>query len=126
MYPGVLLHSSLTIHIQHIHTITELVGREFQKFASPFVCVCVHTQLCLSPCNPMDCSLSGSSVHGISQARRLEWIAISSSRGSSRPRGRTCVSCISCIDRWVLHHCATFKALHVCVYRGKKGFSVKI
>ena len=41
----------------------------------------------------MDCSPSGSSVHGISQARTLEWIAISFSRGSSRPRGQTHISC---------------------------------
>ena len=40
-------------------------------------------QLCLTLRDPMDCSLSGSSVHGISQARVLEWIAISFSRGSS-------------------------------------------
>ena len=43
-------------------------------------------QLCLTLCDPMDCSLPGSSVHGISQARILEWVAISSSRGSSQPR----------------------------------------
>ncbi|XP_059738677.1 protein FAM25A isoform X1 [Bos taurus] len=43
----------------------------------------------------MDCSLSGSSVHGIFQARVLEWIAISFSRGSSRPRNRTLVSRIA-------------------------------
>ena len=42
-------------------------------------------QLCLTLCNPMDYSLPGSSVHGISQARTLEWVAISSSRGSSQP-----------------------------------------
>ena len=42
----------------------------------------------------MDCSLPGSSVQGISQARILEWVAISSSRGSSRPRDQTQVSCI--------------------------------
>ena len=40
-------------------------------------------QLCLTFCDPMDCSPPGSSVHGISQARILEWAAISSSRGSS-------------------------------------------
>ena len=44
-------------------------------------------------CDPMDCSLSGSSVHEIFQARVREWIAISFSRGSSRPRNRTRVSC---------------------------------
>ena len=42
----------------------------------------------------MDCSLPGSSVHGIFQARILEWVAISFSRGSSQPRDRTQVSCI--------------------------------
>ena len=47
------------------------------------------TQLCLTLCNPMECSPQGSSVHGISQARMLEWVAISSSRGSSQPRART-------------------------------------
>ena len=47
--------------------------------------------------NLRDCSLPGSSVHGISQARILEWVAISFSRGSSRPRDQTHVSCISCI-----------------------------
>ena len=44
---------------------------------------------------PMDCSLPGSSVHGIFQARILEWVAISFSRGSSQPRDRTWVSCIA-------------------------------
>ena len=43
-------------------------------------------------CEPMDCSLPGSSVHGIFQARVLEWVAISFSRGSSQPRDRTWVS----------------------------------
>ena len=42
----------------------------------------------------MDCSLHGFSVHGIFQARVLEWVAISSSKGSSQPRDWTCVSCI--------------------------------
>ena len=43
-------------------------------------------------CNTMDCSLPGSSVRGILQARILEWVAISSSRGSSQPRDQTCNS----------------------------------
>ena len=47
----------------------------------------------------MDCSPLGSSVHGVLQAKILEWVAISSSRGSSGRRDRTCVSCISCIGR---------------------------
>ena len=50
------------------------------------------TQSCLTVCDLMDCSLPGSSVHGIPQARILEWVAIPFSRGSSQPRGRTQVS----------------------------------
>ena len=51
-------------------------------------------QLCPTLCDPMDCRLPGSSVHGIFRARILEWVAISFSRGSFQPRDRTCVSCI--------------------------------
>ena len=51
-------------------------------------------QSCLTLYDPMDCSLPGSSVHGILQARVLEWVAISFSRGSSWPRVWTRVSCI--------------------------------
>ena len=61
-------------------------------------------QSCLTLCNPMDHSRPGSSVHGILQARILEWVAMPSSRGSSRPRDRTCISCISCLSRQVLYH----------------------
>ena len=46
-------------------------------------------------CDPMDCSLQGSSVHGILQARILERVDISFSRGSSRPRDQTRVSCLA-------------------------------
>ena len=59
-------------------------------------------QLCLTLCNPMDCSLPGS-VHGISQARILEWVVMPSSRVSFRPRYQTCVFYISCIGRRVLY-----------------------
>ena len=55
-------------------------------------------------CNPMNRSLPESSVHGILQARILEWVAMPSSRGSSRPRDQTRVSYVSCTGRWVLHH----------------------
>ena len=50
------------------------------------------TQSCPTLCDPVDCSLPGSSIQGILQARILEWVAISFSRGSSRPRDRTQVS----------------------------------
>ena len=52
--------------------------------------VCAKSfQLCLTLCNPVDCSPPGSSVHGILQARVLEWVAMPSSRGSSQPRDQT-------------------------------------
>ena len=53
---------------------------------------CLITVLCLTLCDPMDCSPPGSSVHGMSQARILEWVAISSSRGSSQPMDQTRIS----------------------------------
>ena len=53
-------------------------------------------QLYLTLCNPMDSSPPGSSVHGILQARILEWVAMASSRGTSQPRDQTCISWDSC------------------------------
>ena len=50
-------------------------------------------QWCLTLCDPMDCSPPGSSAHGILQVRILEWVALPSSRGSSRPTDRICISC---------------------------------
>ena len=54
-------------------------------------------QSCPTLCNPMDCSLPSSSAHGILQAKILEWVSISFSRGSSQLRDRTWVSYVSCI-----------------------------
>ena len=60
------------------------------------------TQSCPTLCNSMDCSPPGSSVHGIFQARILEWVAIYFSRGSSRTRDQTHISCVSHIaDRFL-------------------------
>ena len=59
---------------------------------------CTHAKLlqsCLTLCSPVDCSLPGSSVHGILQARMLEWVAMPSSRGSSWPGDWTCISCVA-------------------------------
>jgi len=92
-------------------------GAQGIHLAIPFyicvcVCVCVtgsHLTVCLCPTlfDPIDCSPSVSSVHGISQARRLDWVAISSSKGSSQPRGQTH---ISSIGRWILYHCTSWEA----------------
>ena len=61
-------------------------------------------QSCLTLCGPMDCSLPGSSIHGIFQARVLEWVAISFSRVSSWPRDRTQVSRIVSKTLYLLSH----------------------
>ena len=55
-------------------------------------------------CDPMDCSSPGFSVHGILQARILEWVPMPSSRGSSQPMDQALVCYVSCIGRWVLYH----------------------
>ena len=52
-------------------------------------------QSCLTVCDPVHCSPPGSSIHGVLQARILEWVAVSFSRGSSQPRNRTYVYCIA-------------------------------
>ena len=66
------------------------------------LCVCAKSlQSCLTLCNSMDCSPPGFSVHGILQARILEWVATPSSRASSKPGDRTCISYVSCIGRQV-------------------------
>ena len=67
--------------------------------------MCVCAQFCPTLLGPVDYGPPGSSVHGILQARILEWVATSSSRGSSWPRDRTCISCVSGIGRQILYHC---------------------
>ena len=68
---------------------------------SECVCVCPVTPSCPVLCDPINGSLSGSSVHGILLARILEWVSISFSRGSSWPWEQTC---LSCIGRQILYH----------------------
>ena len=84
------------LHVEHLSwCITTSVGAPQQR-----ICMTQRrsrrerevAQSCLTLCNPMNCSLPGSSVHGIFQTRVLEWVAISFSRGSSQPRDQTRVS----------------------------------
>ena len=70
-------------------------------------CCYLVVKLCRFFCDCMDCSPAGSSVHWISQARILEWVAISFPRGSSLSKDWTWVSYIG---RWVLYHWATWEA----------------
>ena len=78
------------------------------------------TQSCLPLCDPMDSSLTGSSVHGIFQARVLEWVAISFSRGSSQPRDQTHVSCIVGSRFYHLSHQRSKSQSHS-LYSGPSG-----
>ena len=72
-----------------------------------YCCCCLADKSCPILCNPMNCSLPDFSVRGISQARILEWIAVSYSGGSSQPREGTWVSCLA----GILYHWATWEAL---------------
>ena len=104
-------------------TWREILHREYICHGSPYLCTLIYllnnfwvyatllltmytlllvaivliAPSCLTLCIPMDCSSPGSSVHGILQARILQWVAISCSSWSSQPRDRTCVCCIPCI-----------------------------
>ena len=102
--------NSLNFHLFHCQTITFTVSSSLPSISSSTFCnlalppnptSCREPafsptesesevgQFCLTLCDHMDCSLPGSSIHGIFQARGLEWVATSFSRGSSRPRDRT-------------------------------------
>ena len=75
-------------------------------------CCCLVTKSCPTLRDPMNCSLPGSSIHGISQARILEWVAIFFSRGSSWPRDWIH---ISCFGRQNLYHWATCRSPTLCI-----------
>ena len=73
-------------------------------------CSCPVSKLCPTLCDPMDYSQPDSSVHGISPARILAWVAISSSGRSSRPRDQTYVSHNSRTGKRILYHWAAWEA----------------
>ena len=74
------------------HCLLRQWDTQVPKYSNNLVPVKISVQLCLTLCNPVDCSPSGSSVYGILQARILEWVAIPFSRGSSWPRDQIWVS----------------------------------
>ena len=97
----------------HVHCIGDAIQPSHPLTPSPSVlnlsqCQLVSIQrkwkLCLTLCKPMGCSLWGASIHGIFQARVLEYVAISSSRGSSPARDWTWVSCIASRHFYHLSH----------------------
>ena len=69
-------------------------------------------------CDPVNCSQPDSSVCGIFQAKKLEWVAISLSRGSSHPKDRTHISCVSCIVGGFFTHWATWEAPSISILLG--------
>ena len=76
----------------------------FKIALNSYVCVCAKLlRSCPTLCDSLDSCLPGFSVHGVLQARILQWVAIPSSRGSSPPRDQTCISYVSCIGRQVLY-----------------------
>ena len=77
-----------------------------------YVCYCLVAKFCLTYLRPMDCSSPGSSVHGISQARILEWVAIYFSRDLPNPGIKPALFAgpVSCIGRWILNCQATREA----------------
>ena len=93
-----------------LHKPTEMKDDYFNN-----INVMLVTQSCWTLCHLMDCSPSDSSVHGILQARRLEWVAIPFSRGSSQPRNGTWVSCIAgrFSTLWVTREKQQYR-LHLC------------
>ena len=93
--PGSSLYSWHSEMINNLLKVDQM--KEWWPLAS--MCVCAKSlQLCLTLSDPVDCSLPAFSVHGILQARILEWVAMPSSRKSSRPRDQTSISYIvSCM-----------------------------
>ena len=83
-------------------------GGQFVIYTSVCASVLSHAWLL---CDSMDGRLPSSSIDGIFQAWTLEWVAISSSRGSFWPKDQTHVSGISCIGRQLLYHCNTYQTI---------------
>ena len=90
------------------------------QFFSPIIrlsltFLCSVAQWCLTLCDPLDCSLPSISVHGIFQARILEWVAISKSRGSSQPRDQTLIFCVPALQADSLPNEQLGKTLVLCL-----------
>ena len=79
------------------------------------MCVQSLSHACLTLFDSVDCSPPDSCVNGILQARILEWVAISFSRGFSWLRDQTHISCVSCIGRWILYHWVTWEVTYLLI-----------
>ena len=107
------MHERKKYWISEIHDLSSfmvMLSKPLFTSCAIIVLYCIEVaQSCPTLCDPIDSSLSGSSIHGIFQAGVLEWIAISFSRGSSWPRDWSHILCISFIGRQILYHCATWE-----------------
>ena len=93
--------------LRELSTCSKLEDKR-KSLISYFFLFCSVVQSCLTLYNPMDYSPPGSSTRGIILPRILEWVAISSSRGSSWPRDWTCASCGFFTGCWILYHWPTW------------------
>ena len=92
----ILLYSS-THHFEMLKHVSSCKRETIHFYLTMCICVCVSCLFLSNSLISLDCSPPGSSVHGILQARILEWVAMPSFRGSSPPRDQTCVSYVACI-----------------------------
>ena len=103
MLPAVILTTWHSRKSKTMETIKISGCQESTCVSTSYICICAHS--CLTLCSPMDCSLPGSSVHRIFQARILEWVATCYSRGSCQPRDWTRgIPHVSCIGIQILYH----------------------
>ena len=109
--PNPMPHALSASRVLCIHQTSIKLLKKTSVLRCAVLCVCVGTQSCLTLCGPRDSRQPGSSVHGIFQARILQWVGISFCRGSSWPRDKTPVSCISCIGRQILYTSVTWEAM---------------
>ena len=105
MYEWAHLLGGVDLHLTPVSVLPEMGTTLWESWHVGGVCVCV-----LSPVQLFaDCSPPGSSIRGISQARKLYWVAIFYSRGSFRPWDRTSVSCVSWTGRRILYPCTSWE-----------------
>ena len=100
-------HLPLTSPANESLSLVSFVFMKYFNHTERYRDCCLVIKSWLTLCNPMDCRLPGSSVHGVSQTRTLEWVAVSLSRGSSWSRVWTHVFCTG---RRILYHSATREA----------------
>ena len=106
--------ASLCLILVHVSLLKHRKLTTFHKVALSEDIVCIsHACVCVLSCAQLFATLPGSSVHGISWARILEWVAIFFPRESCQPRDQAHVSCIG---KWILYHQATWEALLTCLF----------